>query len=89
MSMPGVEVRRFLPAPPEKVFAAFADPALVAQWLRPSPDVKLTVLAFDFVPGGAYRFAYDVSGAQTMIVRGMFRVIEAPGRDIRARQLWS
>ena len=69
---PGVEVRRLLAAPLEKVFAAFADPVQVAQWLRPSPDVKLTVLAFDLRLGGAYRFAYDVSDGQRMLVRGLF-----------------
>jgi uncharacterized protein YndB with AHSA1/START domain len=82
MSTPGAEVRRLLAAPPEKVFAAFADRALVAQWLRPSPDVKLTVLAFDFTPGGAYRFAYDVSDDQRMVVGGVFSAIEAPSRIV-------
>jgi uncharacterized protein YndB with AHSA1/START domain len=81
-SMSGVEVRRLLDAPPGKVFAAFADKKLVAQWLRPSPDVKLTVLAFDFRPGGAYRFAYDVSDHQQMIVGGTFRAIDAPARIV-------
>ncbi len=76
-SSPGVEVRRLLSASPQRVFAAFADARLVAQWLRPSPDVRLTVLDFDFRPGGAYRFAYDVPGGQRMVVGGIFRTIEA------------
>lgn len=79
---PGVEVRRLLAAPLQRVFAAFADQAQVAQWLRPSPDVKLTVLAFDFRLGGAYRFAYDVSDGQRMVVGGTFRAIEAPSRIV-------
>jgi uncharacterized protein YndB with AHSA1/START domain len=78
MTTPGALVRRLLNAPPEQVFAAFADQALVAQWLRPSPDVQLTVLAFDFAPGGAYRFAYDAAGMPRMLVGGVFRAIEAP-----------
>lgn len=81
-SKPGVEVRRMLKAPPEKVFAAFAEPSLVARWLRPSLDVKLTVLAFDFRLGGGYRFAYDVSDAQRMVVGGTFRAIEVPSRIV-------
>lgn len=81
-SRTGVLVRRTLDAPPEKVFAAFADQKLVAQWLRPSPEVELTVLAYDFRPGGAYRFAYDVSHAQRMVVGGTFRAIEAPARIV-------
>src|SRR5262245_51386371 len=78
----GVEVRRLLNAPPEWVFAAFADKVLVAEWLRPSPDVKLTVLVFDFRPGGVYRFAYDVPSGQRMIVGGIFQTIDAPSRIV-------
>jgi uncharacterized protein YndB with AHSA1/START domain len=76
--MPGVEVQRLLAASPERVFAAFSDQMLVAQWLRPSTDVKLTVLAYDFRPEGTYCIAYDVSAEQRMVVGGIFRAIEAP-----------
>jgi uncharacterized protein YndB with AHSA1/START domain len=78
--MSGAFVRRTLDATPERVFAAFADAALVARWLRPSADVQLTVLAFDFRIGGAYRFAYDVPDVGRMIVGGTYRVIERPSR---------
>lgn len=77
---PGARVRRLLKAPPERVFAAFSQPSLVAQWLRPSPDVKLTVLDFDFQPGGSYRFAYDVPDGRRMVVGGVYQVIERPSR---------
>jgi uncharacterized protein YndB with AHSA1/START domain len=75
-----VEIRRRLSVSVEQVFAAFSDPRLVAQWLRPSPDVMLTVLAFDFRPGGAYRFAYDVPDGRRMIVGGTYSLIESPTR---------
>lgn len=79
---PGVDIRRLLNASPDEVFAAFADKGLVAQWLRPSPDVRLTVLEFDFRAGGAYRFAYDVPGRQRMVVGGTFSTIEATSRIV-------
>ena len=78
----GVVVRRRLSASVERVFAAFADAALVARWLRPSPDVMLTVLEFDFRAGGAYRFAYDVPDGRRMIVGGTYRSIERPTRIV-------
>jgi uncharacterized protein YndB with AHSA1/START domain len=82
-SQPGrVEVRRRLSASPERVFAAFAEAELVALWLTPSPEVKLTVLGFEFRVGGAYRFAYDTPDGQRVLVGGTFRSIERPARLI-------
>jgi uncharacterized protein YndB with AHSA1/START domain len=46
------DVRRQLHVAPEIVFSAFADPQLVSRWLKPSPDVRLDVLVFDFQVGG-------------------------------------
>jgi uncharacterized protein YndB with AHSA1/START domain len=75
-----VEVRRHLAASPERVFAAFASAEIVARWLRPSPDVKLTVLELEFREGGRYRFAYDTPAGERMLVGGVYRKIQAPNR---------
>lgn len=76
----GVRVQKRLTAAPEKVFHAFADAALVARWLRPSRDIKLSVLDFDFKVGGSYRFAYDRPDGVRMVVGGTYRAIERPAR---------
>ena len=76
------EIRRCLAYAPEKVFAAFAKADLVKRWLTPSPEIRLTVLQFDFREGGSYRFAYHVSGATTVIVAGSFSVIKAPSKIV-------
>jgi uncharacterized protein YndB with AHSA1/START domain len=74
------EVRRFLRAPPDRVFAAFADPAQVRQWLRPSADIRLDVLELDFREGGAWRFAYHVPDGPVVVIGGRYQVIEPPSR---------
>ncbi len=76
------EVRRRLKAAPERVFAAFTDAGLVSRWLSPSPEITLTVLAFDFREGGRYRFAYHVPGSETVFVAGVYRAIEPPKRIV-------
>src|SRR5262245_11910374 len=76
------EIRRRFAAAPEKVFAAFADAQLVSRWMSPSPDIKLTVLKFDFRVGGTYRFAYHVPDGHTVFVGGSYRSIERPRRIV-------
>ena len=76
------EVRRRFASHPEKVFAAFAEPQLVSRWMSPSPEIKLTVLEFEFRVGGAYRFAYRVPGGPTVIVSGSYRSIEPPSKIV-------
>lgn len=76
------EVRQRMAVPPENVFEAFADASLVSRWLTPSPDVTLTVLELEFRVGGRYRFAYHVPGGATMLVNGVYRVIEPPSRIV-------
>ena len=76
------EVRRRFAAAPKRVFAAFAKADLVERWLTPSPEIRLTVLQFDFREGGSYRFAYHVPGATTVIVAGAFSVIEPPSKIV-------
>jgi uncharacterized protein YndB with AHSA1/START domain len=76
------EVRRRFNAAPERVFAAFADAGLVGRWLSPSPEIKLEVQAFDFRVGGAWRFAYHVPGGNTVIVGGVYRIIEPSAKIV-------
>ena len=76
------EIRRRLRYAPPKVFAAFANADLVARWLTPSPEIRLTVLEFNFREGGSYRFAYHVPEAATVIVAGSYSVIRPPSKIV-------
>lgn len=73
-----VELVRRLSVKPAAVFAAFADPTLVSLWLKPSRDIRLEVLDYDFRPGGVYRFAYHVPGLPVMRVKGEFGLVDPP-----------
>jgi uncharacterized protein YndB with AHSA1/START domain len=70
------EVRRRFAAAPERVFAAFSDARLIARWLSPSPDIKLSILQFDFRVGGTYRYAYHLPEGEPVIVGGVYRSIQ-------------
>jgi uncharacterized protein YndB with AHSA1/START domain len=76
------EISRRLAASPARVFAAFADATLVGRWLTPSPEVRLTILEFEFRVGGKYRFAYHVPGGAIMIVNGIYRSIEPTSKIV-------
>ena len=76
------EVRRRFSASPEKVFDAFARADLVKRWLTPSPEIRLSVLQFDFREGGSYRFAYHVPGVATVTVVGSYSVISPPTKIV-------
>lgn len=74
------EVWRHLAVAPERVFAAFSSAEVVSSWLRPSPEVKLTVLELDFRVGGRYRFAYETPTGERMLVGGVYHELSPPRR---------
>jgi uncharacterized protein YndB with AHSA1/START domain len=71
-------VRRFIPVPRERVFAAWLDPASLALWMRPAgtTDVKSEV---DPRVGGKFRIVM-VQGPAQFEHTGEYLVIEPPRR---------
>ena len=53
-STPAVVIRRVIPVPRERVFAAWLDPVSVAKWMRPG-DVTSVTVEIDARVGGAFR----------------------------------
>jgi uncharacterized protein YndB with AHSA1/START domain len=53
---------RWIPASPDAVYGAFAEPGAIERWLPPD-DMSGTMLHFDFREGGSYRMrlTYPVS----------------------------
>lgn len=71
-------VRRFIPVARARVFAAWLDPASLAQWMRPSGITDATV-DVDARVGGRFRIVM-VQGAQKFEHSGEYLIIEPPER---------
>ena len=68
-----IRIERAIAAPPERVYAAWTDPALMNRWFCPNPALALEVTA-DVVVGGTYRVdmgegRYVAEGTYTELVR--------------------
>lgn len=84
--MPGVgghgrafEMTREFDAPRELVWAAFTDPAHLAQWWGPM-GFKMLRLAMDLRPGGVFHYGMEAPDGSMMWGKWTFRDIVAPQR---------
>jgi uncharacterized protein YndB with AHSA1/START domain len=71
-------VRRFLPVPRERVFAAWLDPASLAQWMRPRGMTEATAETDPRV-GGRFRIVM-LQGREEFEHKGEYLLIEPPAR---------
>jgi len=74
MTTPHVRIERTLMASPERVYAAWTDPAVLSRWYCPNPDLALEVTA-DAVVGGAYRV--DMGGG-AYVAEGVYTELDPP-----------
>jgi len=61
--VPLVRITREFDAPPEKVFRAHTDPALVVQWQGPN-GIEARIDHFDCRTGGSYRYVHTHDGVE-------------------------
>lgn len=73
-----IVIRRVLPAPRERVFAAWLDPASLARWMRPNAEATATA-EVDARVGGRFRIVMQHSGGTTEHW-GEYLIIERPAR---------
>ncbi len=81
---PQARVERILAAPPERVFAAWTDPALLRRWYCPNPELALEVEA-DARVGGRYRV--DM-GEGRFVAEGEYTEL-VPGRVVAFTWRWT
>jgi uncharacterized protein YndB with AHSA1/START domain len=72
---------RVFDAPRDLVFAAFSDPKHLAQWWGPN-GFSLTTHAFDFRPGGVWRFVMHGPDGRDYQNRVTYDEIVAPERIV-------
>jgi uncharacterized protein YndB with AHSA1/START domain len=71
-------VRRFIPVPRERVFAAWLDPASLAQWMRPGGATDTTA-EVDPRVGGKFRIVM-MHGREEFEHTGEYLIIQPPAR---------
>jgi uncharacterized protein YndB with AHSA1/START domain len=81
-----LEVRRFIKAPRDRVYAAWVDPAQLKQWFGPE-NVQIHDLVADVRVGGKYHWDITNAEGEKMTVRGEYRELQ-PGRKIVFTWQW-
>lgn len=84
--VPALVLRRTYPVAPERVYAAWTDPAIAAQFLGPS-DVKAEVPQMEVRVGGAYRIIMHRPEGEDFIATGIFREV-VPNRRLSMTWRW-
>jgi glutathione S-transferase len=79
MSVQPLVLNRYFKAPPERLFAAFTEKALMQSWYGPQ-SMTVPHCEVDARVGGAYRVEMHGAEGNVSIVTGVFTEIDAPRR---------
>lgn len=72
-------ITRTFDAPPELVFKAMTDPALLAQWWGPRKYATI-IDRYELRPGGVWRFINRSADGEDFAFNGVFQEIKPPER---------
>jgi len=75
-----IEVRRTVPAPRERVYRAWTDPAALTRWFAPSNAFTTVVHLLEPKPGGRYRIEMRPPAGPSHTATGVFQEVEPPDR---------
>ena len=71
---PSLTLKRRLNAPPEKVYAAWTDPAQIVKWFGPDSG-KVTNAELDVRVGGRYAIGFHTNDGEEHNVGGVYREV--------------
>lgn len=75
-----LEVTRALPYPPERVFDAWLDPALLAKFMIPGPGMSVPEAQSDARVGGRFRIIMRTPDNNDLPHEGEYLAIDRPNR---------
>ncbi|WP_421704052.1 SRPBCC family protein [Aliiroseovarius sp.] len=75
-----VEITRHIPHPPERVFDAWLDPAMLSRFMIPGAGVTVPEVTNDPTVGGRFRIIMRVPDAGDLPHEGEYRVIDRANR---------
>ncbi|HEY2800630.1 MAG TPA: SRPBCC domain-containing protein [Chthoniobacterales bacterium] len=81
-----LEIKRFINAPRDRVYAAWTDPAQLKEWFGPE-DVQTLIFRADVRVGGRYRWDLRSPDGEEMTAFGEYREL-VPGRKIVFTWKW-
>ena len=81
-----LEIKRFIKAPRDRVYAAWTDPAQLKQWFGPE-NVQTRELIADARVGGKFRWDLTNAEGEEMTCRGEYRELQ-PGKKIVFTWQW-
>lgn len=85
-AIPALVIRRTYAVPPERLYAAWTDPAIAAQFLGPG-DIRADVPEMDVRPGGTYRVVMHRPEGEDYIATGVYREV-VPNRRLSMTWRW-
>lgn len=70
-----LNLRRFYPVAPEKVWRAWTDPQALGQWFRPNASFSVPVAEADVRVGGRFRVLMVDAKGEEFDLRGLYREV--------------
>jgi uncharacterized protein YndB with AHSA1/START domain len=81
-NLPTIRIIRDFEAPPDKVFRAWIEPELVAQWLGPK-STEMRIDQWNARTGGNYRYAALQDGEEVAVFYGSFHEVRPNERLVQ------